>query len=219
MSRPADIIAGMAVAAARQAAIGFRAHSGWAALVAVVGSLDAPEVIARRRIEIADPSIRGSKQPFHAAEPMEIAEARKHIARCTSSTRRLSREAIRAAIEGLRDRRFETMDCGIVLASGRPLPKLDAILASHALIHTAEGEFFRNALVEAAEHCGLTVVGVKERELFDRAAAQFHRPADEIARRIAETGKAIGPPWTQDQKHATLAALIALTTSTIGTGD
>ena len=32
--------------------------------------------------------------------------------------------------------------------------RLESILKSHALIHTAEGEFFRNALVEACEHCG-----------------------------------------------------------------
>jgi hypothetical protein len=198
--------------ATRKAAIGFRAHSGWAALVAVAGSLDNPEIIARRRIEIADPSIGGSKQPYHAAEPMELPDAKKYIAQCTTSTRRLAREAIRAAVEGLRDRRFETAVCGIVLGSGRPLPKLDAILASHALIHTAEGEFFRNALVEAAEHRGLTVAGVKERELLDRAAAQFRRPMDQIERCIADIGKAIGPPWTQDQKYAAIVALMALAT-------
>src|SRR5579872_5934697 len=113
----------MATPVARKAAIGFRAHSGWAALVAVAGSLDSPEVIARRRIEIADPTVGGSKQPFHAAEPMELADARKYITQSTSSTRRLAREAIRAAIEGLRDRRFETTVCGIVLGSGRPLPE------------------------------------------------------------------------------------------------
>jgi hypothetical protein len=201
----------MATLVAPKAAIGFRAHSGWAALVAVAGSLDSPEVIARRRIEIADPTIGGSKQPYHAAEPMELADARKYLTQCTSSTRRLAREAIRAAMEGLRDRRLETAACGMILGSGRPLPKLDAILASHALIHTAEGEFFRNALVEAAEHSSLPVRGVKERELLDRAAAQFRRPVGEIVRRIAEIGKAIGPPWTQDQEYAALTAWMALT--------
>jgi len=150
---------------------------------------------------------------------MDLADAKKYIAQCQRATHRLAREAIQAAIAGLRDRRFEVATCGMILGSGRPLPKLDAILASHALIHTAEGEFFRNALVEAAEHCGLTIAGVKERELLDRAAAQFRRPADEIARRIAEIGKTIGPPWTQDQKYAALVALIALATATPGTRD
>ena len=46
---------------------GFRAHSGWAAMVAVAGTILAPLVIERRRVVIADPSMAGSKQPYHAA--------------------------------------------------------------------------------------------------------------------------------------------------------
>jgi hypothetical protein len=194
----------------RPAAIGFRAHSGWAALVAVGGTVKSPEVIARRRVEIADQGIRGSKQPFHAAEPLEFPDAEAFIARCEESTRRLAREAVRAAIDGLRDMRCEAACCGIILGSGRTLPALKAVLASHALIHTAEGEFFRKALVEASEHYGLAVVGVKERELFERAAERLHLSAGEIERRIQEMGKPLGPPWTQDQKYAALVAWMAL---------
>src|SRR5882762_6158032 len=36
-----------------QAALGLRAHSGWAALIAVGGSAASPEVLDRRRIEMA----------------------------------------------------------------------------------------------------------------------------------------------------------------------
>ena len=43
--------------------------------VAVAGSPRNPVVIERCRIETADPAIRGSKQPFHAAEPLEFAKA------------------------------------------------------------------------------------------------------------------------------------------------
>ncbi len=197
----------------RRAAIGFRAHSGWAALVAVGGTMKAPEVIARRRLEIADQGIRGSKQPFHAAEPLEFADAEAFLGRCEESTKRLAREAVRAAIDGLRDMRCEAACCGIILGSGRTLPVLKAVLASHALIHTAEGEFFRNALVEASEHCGLAVVGVKERELFEQAAQRLHLPEGEIERRIQEMGKPLGAPWTQDQKYAALVAWMALSES------
>jgi hypothetical protein len=90
------------------------------------------------------------------------------------------------------------------------LPALDKILASHALIHTAEGEFYRNALVEAGEHCGLTVKGAKERELFEIGAAQLHLSIKQLERCIAELGRPIGPPWTQDQKYAALAAWLTL---------
>jgi hypothetical protein len=178
--------------------------------VALTGPADSPEVIARRRIEIADPKIRGSKQPFHAAEPLEFPDAKAYIEQCVRSTERLAREALQAAIDGLRDRRAEPAGCGIILGSGRTLPGLETILKSHALIHTAEGEFFRNALVEACGHCGIPVLGVKEKELFERGAAQFRTPVSELKRRVQEMGKPLGPPWTQDQKYAALAAWMAL---------
>jgi hypothetical protein len=196
----------------KKAAIGLRAHSGWAALVALAGPATSPEVIARRRIEIADPAIRGSKQPFHAAEPMEFPDAQAYIERCSDSTGQLAREALQAAMDGLRDRRAEPVGCGVILGSGRTLPGLEAILKSHALIHTAEGEFFRQALLEACEHCGIPVLGVKEKELYARAAAQLRAPVSELERRVQEMGKSVGPPWTQDQKYAALAAWMALGT-------
>jgi hypothetical protein len=194
----------------KKAAIGLRAHSGWAALVAIAGPASSPEVIARRRIEIADPKIRGSKQPFHAAEPMEFPDAKAYIEQCARSTERLAREALQAAIDGLDDRRSEAASCGIILGSGRTLPGLEAILKSHALIHTAEGEFFRNALLEACKHCGIPVLGVKEKELFERGAAQLRTKVTELERRVQEMGKSVGPPWTQDQKYAALVAWMAL---------
>jgi hypothetical protein len=200
MSGGAYIIAGVT----KRATIGLRAHSGWAALVAVTGPLSSPEVIARRRIEIADPGIRGSKQPFHAAEPLDYPDAKKYLERCSASTQRLAREALLAAKRG------EVAGCGIILGSGRTLPALQAILASHALIHTAEGEFYRNALVEASGHLGIPVLGVKEKELYQRGAAQLRIPVSEIERRVAELGKPMGAPWTQDQKYAALVAWMAL---------
>src|SRR5258708_37798256 len=197
--------------AMRRAAIGCRAHSGWAALVAIGGRPGSPEVILRRRIENADPEIPGSKQPFHAAEPLEFPDAKEFLEECTASTRRLSWQAFEGVIDELRRKNYEAVACGVVLGSGRPLPALDKILASHALIHTAEGEFYRNALVEAAEHYGLKVTGVKERELFERGAAQLRLPIKQVERCIAELGKPIGPPWTKDQKYAALVAWLALT--------
>ena len=196
--------------AANAAALGLRAHSGWAALVAVAGSPRAPVVLDRRRIEIADPKIRGSKQPFHAAEPLDLGQAEQLIRRCTESTRLLARQALHAGINELREKGYVVRRCGILLGSGRPIPPLATILASHALIHAAEGEFFRNALLDAAEHCGLAVTGVRERELFSRAAAELRISADEWARRTAEIGRLIGPPWRQDEKLAALVGCLAL---------
>ncbi len=198
---------------AARAAVGFRAHSGWAALVALAGPARSPAVVARRRIELIDPAIPGSKQPYHAVEGQELERAEAHIHRCTDTARQLGRDALRAVIADLRRSAHEVVGCGNLLASGRPLPGLAATLASHALIHTAEGVLFRDALSHAGARCKLPVTEVRERELFDRAAAELGLPVAQLRRRLNELGKSLGPPWTQDQKLAALVAWLALAAS------
>ena len=104
-----------------------------------------------------------------------------------------------ATVEALRSQGHEVAGCGVVLGSGKALPGLETVLGSHALIHTAEGEMFRDVLVWAAKQCRLPVIGVREKDL-DAASLS----------RVGSLGKLIGPPWTQDQKYATVAALMAL---------
>ena len=192
------------------AALGFRAHSGWAALVVIAGSPRAPAVIDRRRIELVDPRTPGGKQPYHAAERLELKKAEELVGRCTDDARRLARQALRAVMDDLREKDHDLVGCGILLGSGRPATTLAATLASHALIHTAEGELFRDVLTHASERCGLAVLGVRERELFARGAAELRVPVEELQRRVTEMGRPLGPPWTQDEKHATLVGWLAL---------
>ncbi len=194
----------------KQAALGFRAHSGWAALVAVAGPPGRPAVIDRRRIEIADPEIYGSKQPYHAAVGWPSAKAEKYLRRCTNRTKLLARRAVRAAVADIRKRGYYPVGTGVLTASGRPLTTLATTLASHALIHTAEGELFRNALIQACEHCHLPVARVRVRELFDRGAAELGVPVDDLQGRLAGLGRLIGPPWGQDEKYAALVGWLAL---------
>lgn len=192
------------------AALGFRAHSGWAALVVVTGPSRSPAVIDRRRIELADPVIPGSKQPYHAAQKLDLKEAEELVRRCTEGARLLARRAFHTVIGALWERGHDVVGCGVLLGSGRTMTTLAATLASHALIHTAEGELFRHALTHASEHCDLPVTGVPERELYARGTAQLGFPADELRRRLTELGRCIGPPWTQDEKHAALVGWLAL---------
>jgi hypothetical protein len=168
-------------------------------MVVAAGSIDAVRVLERRRVVIADPELRGSKQPYHAAAELPFAEGEALVRTAIESSRGLAAEAITATVKALRGQGHEVAGCGVVLGSGKALPGLDKILASHALIHTAEGEMFREALVWAAKECGLAVAGVREKEL-DAAWLE----------RIGSLGRLIGPPWTQDEKYATVAALRVL---------
>jgi hypothetical protein len=166
-------------------AVGFRSHSGWAVAVAVRG---ASEVAERSRIVTAK-----VKQPYHAAEPLAFAKAEALIRDCRSTSVALAMDAIRPMIAA------HAPACAAVLV-GRALtlPPLESILKSHAMIHTAEGVFYREILVEACEGLGLRVERVPEKAL----AADLGR--------VNDWGRSLGAPWTQDHKLAALAALAVL---------
>jgi hypothetical protein len=189
-------------------ALGFRAHSGWAALVAVSGPSSSPSVCDRRRVELLNPGVPA--QPYHAAAELDFKEAEQLVKRSVDKVRLRAVQGVREVIDDLRKQDRDVVGCGILLGSGRPLTTLTATLASHALIHTAEGELFRQALVCAAQECGLPVTGVKERELFSVTSDRLLVPSNELEKRLADWGRALGPPWRQDQKYAALAAWLAL---------
>lgn len=191
------------------ASIGLRAHSGWAALVAVSATPGSIDLLARRRIEIADPAISGSKQPYHEAEEMPLAKAAKYLEKCERGADRLAEEAFRGVLDELARERRVPQVCALLEASGRALPDLPAILGSHALIHTADGEHFRAALARASEGFRLPVFRVREKEVLEKASSALGIPGPDLQRRVNELGRSAGPPWTADQKLAALAAWLA----------
>ena len=195
------------------AALGFRSHSGWAVLVAVAGRAPSPAVVLRRRIEL---SRKTPRQPFHAAEGRPLKEAEALIRRATEEARALAASALEDALEELRHAGKRAVRCGLLAAAGRPLPGLADILASHALIHAAEGELFRDALRRGSRVLGLRLVETKEREAFARAAPVLGFSPPPLKRRIDEWGRPLGPPWRQDEKLAALAAWHALVSAARG---
>jgi hypothetical protein len=167
-------------------------------------------VIDRRRIALVNPSNPLAKQPYHAARDLKLRDAEDFIRRCRREARLLARRDLSEVAKELEKRGHKVVGCGILLGSGRPATSLVATLASHALIHTAEGELFRVALIRAAEHCRWPVMGIRERELWARGAAELEIPADSLPRRVTELGRFLGPPWRQDEKLATLVGWLAL---------
>ncbi len=152
----------------------------------------------RRRLDCIDPSLSGSKQPYHFVREMALTAAEAYLARCRETADCLAVSALADAIRELTGRGCRVVGAAIVEGAGRPLPGLAAILASHALIHTAEGEFFRAAFRSACGAAGIAVTGVRERDLIP-APPRLSAAVDRL-------GRVLGPPWTQDQKIAALAA-------------
>jgi len=191
-------------------ALGFRVHSGWAAAVAMGGSVEAPTIIQRWRLELVDRAIPGAVQPYHAAAEMPLHEAEDFLRSCAETTRSLAHTAVQHVVGALSETRYQLSGACILMGSGRPSPQLAATLASHALIHTAEGEFFRDAVKRACESCGLAVSCIKERELLHEASTALGIPVRELTHRISSLGRSLGPPWRQDQKLSALAGWLVL---------
>jgi hypothetical protein len=185
------------------AELGLRAHSGWAVMVAVAGG----SAILRRRIVMTKGPGDPAKQPYHAAEAMELSQAEEFLRRTEKIAVAMAATALKDAIATLAAEGFEVARAAVLLGSGKPLPELPRILAAHPLIHTAEGVFFREVLRRACEECGLAVAGISEREVMERCAAAMRIPAVELPPRLFAMGKTLGPPWTQDEKLSAAAAL------------
>jgi hypothetical protein len=200
----------------KNATVGFRVHSGWSAVVAVCLEKGKPVVLHRERLQLVETFTYRFRQPYHTGERMELPEAREFIAGVREKGRELAHSAIHKLHADLVGRGYELSRGALLLASGRPLPELEKILASHALIHTADGELFRECLLHAGERCGLDVLCIKERDLLEQAVKALRVPRPTLLRRVTELGRALGSPWTQDEKFAALAAWVAARSSRNG---
>jgi hypothetical protein len=154
-------------------------------LVVVSGSETSPIVLERRRVELVDESL--PSQPYHAVAergmPGSVIDDVAHAAHAAAA--RALQSLTGAGAVG-------------VVAGLRNIPEnLDRILASHALLHAAEGQLFERAVIEAADDAGLLVHVVEPRSIRVPAAVEGLR-------------RSIGAPWQKDHKWAATAALAAL---------
>jgi hypothetical protein len=197
----------------RAAALGCRAHTGWAALVVVAGGVARPEVVVRSRVELGDPSGRVKRNVYQAARGLEPAAA----AALVDDAERIAAEQATAALERtLREATDEgavVRTCAVVVGMFPGGARLESILASHALAHAAEGRLYQGALLQSAASRGLDAIAVPKRSIWEQGESALGVGQDELRRWIDQLRREVGPPWAQDQKLAALAGWIALARS------
>lgn len=178
-------------------AVGFSVHTGWAAAVVVAGTPRAPRVLARERVALVD----GNRFVYHAAQELDLPRAEELVAGAAATAKARAAEAL----QRLR-RQHDVRACAVV-GSGTPAPtELAAIVRSHALIHAAEGRLYRDALLAGAKQARVAATPFAAKALDDIAAGALGADAG----LVAGVGKAIGPPWSKDQRIAALAAWVVL---------
>jgi hypothetical protein len=179
------------------AALGVFPRSSSAVLVAISGPPEDPRLLVRRRIDLVGKDL--PEQAYHAAAGLELAEAEALIERWARSTVDHAATGIADVRQAAADAHCQ-LDVVSIVAEVRDLPALSAILRSHPLLHKAEGQLSREVIAEAAQAGGLAVQYVSPRS--------HHDP--DLAKRVAELGRAAGPPWRKEHKLAAGAALTAL---------
>jgi len=178
--------------------------------VALGGSPRSPEVLDRRRITLVEPRSPGGVQPYHVARTMDLPKAEEFIQTVFLAVERTASLTVRDFAGAINGMGHQITCCGIVLASGRPLPSLEVTLRSHPMVHTAEGELYRSAIAKAAKNLNWRCVRVPERDLYKLAAKQLRIPEPNLKLRITKMGRGLGSPWSADEKCATLVAWLAL---------
>lgn len=188
------------------AALGFRHHTGWAVCVAVTLAGGEPVVVDRRRVDMVD----DDRDAYHAAaERSQSADAGAAlIDRITKEAADGAASAIAAAVGEVGAAGHTVTAAGV--ASGRSLPPLASILRSHPLLHTAEGQLYRDALEEGVNRTGLRVTVAPLKTLLPYAAGVLGEDEGSLTRTLAALGKPLGPPWQKDHREAALLAWLAL---------
>lgn len=192
-------------------AVGLKAHSGWAALIAVGNSGEEFQVCDRRRIELVEPGdVDWAKQPYHAAEELPPEKARRLVARGVAAAHRVAAREIRALAKRSSNAGHEIVACAVLAPAPMPDWTTAQILAVHMRMHKAEGVLFPAALTNAATACNLNVFAIPEKDLNARAEESLGIPFDVAMKQVVVLGQSVGPPWGKDQKLAALAAMIVL---------
>lgn len=189
------------------AALGLRVKSGWAMAVLLAGSPSAPRMVIRQWLELTDPSVPGSSQPYHAVMGASAADKPDVEARLCQVVREVTSKALVNVIAAARDSGHEVNRIGLVVGS-----QIDParIANEHIRAHASEGQLFRTSLTKAAEAAGLSSVVLVERNAYAHAARILERTENDLKVVVAAFGRQQSGSWRADEKLAALAAWVAL---------
>lgn len=186
------------------AILGLRPHTYWTAAVVLAGAGGGPTVIARRRIEFA---LGRERFVYHqAAEDPNGAPAL--IAKVRRAVETRARDEIGALLDELA-RGGHWVGIAVVPAGAAHVPtELADILRAHAHMHSAEGQFYRDAAASACRSLGLEVRRVVEKTLMGLGGQVLGLDKGELKAGLKRLGLGVGPPWSEDYHLAALGAWI-----------
>lgn len=189
-----------------RAAAGFSVKSGWASAVLVVGTSALPAVAASETVELSDPAVPESRQPYHHGFGTARAAGRE-LSRLIASVERFGGQSVKSWLGRLQAGGHDLQGAGVVVGS---LIDPASIANDHIRIHALEGQLFRRVVAEAAGRLGVACSIWRERDLYGIAATALSRSEPDLRATLAALGRDIAGPWRGEQKRAVLAAWLVL---------
>jgi hypothetical protein len=187
--------------------LGLKVKTGRAIAVLLRGPVDAPTVLKRGELMLADSSDPDTWQPYHVLMDLPWDEAEAAV-QPTARTIRIA--ASKAVSEWARDARasgFRLYGVGLVAGSLQDPSKVGS---PHIRAHTAEGKLYRDALETGADRLKVFRRCFAEGDLYETAAAELGLSAAGLKERVSAFGVGVGRPWRADEKAATAAAWAVL---------
>jgi len=188
-------------------AIGFRVKTGRATAVVMAGPASAPRVVSRRSLQLWDPAVPESHQPWHADFELPPDESARIVPVALKAVDRVSSSALRELVDEVRSTHGPII--GIALVAGSATDP-ESIRNPHMRAHAREGQLFPHALATAAKTLRIPALTLVESEVFASAAAKLGKSPDAIKLAVTELGRAVGKPWSAEEKAAAAAAWMTL---------
>ena len=185
-------------------AIGFRVKSGHAIAIILSGSAAAPIAISRHVVDLSDPSVEETKQPYHSGMG-EAEEDERAIARRVKIIERVTSRSVAALVEAARSP--TKLRASLVVGS---VIDPATVGNQHIRAHANEGRLFRTVLENALAAHGIPSKIFVEKQMAEAARDRLKRSDAEIARMLGAFGKTLGSPWRANEKAAATAAWMSL---------
>ena len=191
---------------AETAAPGFRVKSGCAAAVLLTGPIGSPALRDNRMIDLSDPRVPETRQPYHATFGQLETDAKKTNRR-TSIVHRVTKQSITDLLSDYRRKGYSITCASLVIGS-----QIDpaSVANPHIRAHALEGQLFRSALDQALNAHGIRTFILLERDAYARAGAQLKKSGDDVRQTIQNLGRSTEASWRAEQKLAALGAWLAL---------
>jgi hypothetical protein len=194
---------------AQTAGLGFRVKSGWAAVVLLTGTARSPQLSDVNRIDLCDPRLPETRQPYHAAMGKLETDSTKVDER-ERIVRSISQQSLARLLEDYRRNGFRIMRAALVIGSQINPASIEN---PHIRAHALEGRLFRSAVAETLQTHEIRTEVLLERDAYPSVAARLKQSSEDVKRTIQDlrrSAAATGRPWRAEEKLAALAALFAV---------